>query len=214
MDQPAAFFLWVGVCALVSWRTAFQMPEGFGNAIFGLQLLGGGISSLLMAMGLPPAINPRITTMAKRSAWKLVAVAIVVFLAGNIGGYALDRGMGLPKRYADDAVSPLATWVSSEPALSSCLAKVWSKPTGCSLTFVVREPTDESAHAQSLDVSLETASCGNAALEACAREAFAKGTIQVSFVRRESFAYAGETRIDISTLLVGTGPPPPVERAP
>jgi hypothetical protein len=211
MQQPGAFLLWLGVCALVSWRTAFQMPDGFGNAIFGCQLLAGAISSLMMAIYLPPAIG-QMRTMPRRTAQKFVAIALVVFLAGNIGGYALDRGLGLPERYADDAVPPVAAWISQEPKLGKCLATVWAPASTCTLDFVVTP--DERLPAGSFSVFVVLSRCGNPALEGCTREGLTNGTITLPERRAASFAYAEYTRIRITTILVGRGPPPPVERGP
>ncbi len=250
MEQPGAFFFWMGACALVSWRTAFQMPDGFGNAIFGMQILAAAISGALMAAYLPSLINPRFEiitsvnqatghlrtkTIPRRTAARAVAIAVAVFLAGNIGGYALDRAMGLPDRYADDAVPALTTWVTHEPALARCLGTVWAPATPCTLVIAVSaddavaERTSASGSAP-LRASIEHARCGGAssastnvadaagspagALARCATESLRDGTIELPARRHASFAYAGETRLTVVTVLVGTGPPPPVERGP
>ena len=216
------FFAWMGVCALASWLTAFRMPDGYGNAIFLVQFFGAFVSAGYMAMGLPTAIDPttkvvvsgghgnpnRVTTWPRRKGVKLAIIGGVVFVVSNLGGYILDRALGIPSRHLQKAERAAEGWVrGTHPALEACLATTWSRePVACTLAYRVSATDDVAV------LELDQAMCPHAAIQACATRHLAHGTVSVDERQLATLSYASAGRIKILGRFRGTGAPPPNER--
>jgi hypothetical protein len=219
--QVLTFFAWLGVSALVSWLTAFQMPDGYGNAIFFVQFVGAFVSAGFMAMGLPTAIDPTTkvvvtnrlgnnieTTWPREKGVRYAIIGGVVFVVANVGGYVLDRALGLPDRYRSKVADSVRHWTRDpQPALDACLATVWTRELEtCKAQYRV---TTSGGHAHS---TLRRVTCPTTALSACVQRALATGTIDVDRRQLDSLDYAGAIDVDVELMLLGRGPPPPAER--
>lgn len=111
MHVAIAFVGWLGVIALVCWRTAWQMPDGYGNAIFQLQFWSGLISLLCVVGGVGFLTDRR--RSERRFGMRSIAVGVALFLGGTIGGYALDLHLGLPAHHATDVTSAAKTYLAT-----------------------------------------------------------------------------------------------------
>jgi hypothetical protein len=217
------FFVWIGVCALVSWLTAFQMPDGYGNAIFLLQIVGAVVSGALLAMGLPTAIDPKTkvvvsgsgggpnyyTTWPRRKGVKLSIIGGAVFVVTNVGGWYLDVAMGLPYRHAWKVQWRAESWArEARPELDACLATFWTRSfETCQLRYRVTR------HGTAARLELRKATCPSPPVAACLEQTLSGGTIYVEKRQLDSVEFAGAIEVDVSvTDLHGTGAALPAER--
>ncbi|HUQ07486.1 MAG TPA: hypothetical protein VM261_33565 [Kofleriaceae bacterium] len=215
------FFAWIGVCVLTSWLTAFQMPDGFGNAIFMAQILGAIPSAGFMAMGLPTAIDPsfeidpsgrrhgRPTRWPRRKGLNLVIAGGVIFLLTNVGGWFLDVAMGLPDRYRTPLAGQARWWAqAARPTLEPCLAKTWTaQAETCELRYRVM------ARGGAARMELRAASCPSPPIAACVRAHLDGGAFTLERRQLDSLEFAGAIDVAVSLDgLRGTGAPPPAER--
>jgi hypothetical protein len=217
------FFVWIGVCALVSWLTAFQMPDGYGNAIFLLQIVGAIVSAGCLTMGLPTAIDPTTkvvvsgpgggpnvyTTWPRRKGVKLSIIGGAVFVVTNVGGWYLDVAMGLPQRHAAKVQWRAEIWArEARPELEACLATFWTGPLEtCQLRY--RVTRDGSA----ARLALRKATCPSPPVAACLEQTLSGGTIYVEQRQLDSVEFAGAIELVVSVAgLRGTGAALPAER--
>jgi len=133
----------------------------------------------------------------------------VIFLATNVGGWVLDKAMGLPDRYVWKVESSARSWTRvARPALDACLATVWTREAE---TCALRYRVTTAGGAARLD--LEKATCPSAPVEMCVTRHLAGGEFTVERRSLDSLEFAGAIEIDLEmTDLRGTGPPPPAER--
>lgn len=221
--QVLTFFAWLAFCLGVSWLTAFQMPDGYGNAIFLFQFVGAFVSAGFLAMGLPTAIDPSTkivvtnrlgrnieTTWPREKGRRLAIIGGVVFLVTNVGGWALDRAMGLPDRYQEKIADRVVAWTRApRPELDACLATVWTRDIETCKVRYRASMSGGQARAE-----LRTATCPTAPLAACVQKHLASGVVDMDVRQRASLSYAGGIDVDVEVKLMGRGPPPPVERSP
>jgi hypothetical protein len=174
-------------------------------------------------MGLPTAINPSTkivvtnrngnnieTTWPREKGVRYAVIGGVVFLVTNLGGYALDRAMGLPDRYVEKVADRVRDWAqTSPPALDVCLATVWTPQVEtCTVRYRVAVSSGQ-AHAD-----LREARCPHAPLASCIQQHLASGIVNVDKQQLASIAYAGAIDVAVEVRLTGRGPPPPVEQSP
>lgn len=197
-----AFFGWLGVCALVSWRTAFQMPDGYGNAIFLLQIPGALASSWLLALALD-------TLRWRGQRVKLAIAGGVVFLVTNVGGWFLDVAMGLPDRYTLPIAIRTQSWArTARPSLEPCLARFWTAaPETCQVRYRV------SVRGGAARTALRSVACPSEKIAECVRAHLDGGAFTLDRRQLDSLEFAGAIESTVSLDgLRGTGPPPPAER--
>lgn len=217
------FFAWLGVCALVSWLTAFQMPEGYGNAIVVVQFFGAFVSGGFMAMGLPTALDPTTkvvvsgpgggpnvyTTWPRRKGVKLAITGGIVFVVTNVGGWFLDVAMGLPQRYRWPLEAQARGWAdAATPSLEPCLARTWTaRPETCQLRYRV------TVRGGAARMELRRASCPTPAITECVRAHLDGGTFTLDKPQLDSLEFAGALDVAVSLDgLRGTGAARPAER--
>jgi hypothetical protein len=216
------FFGWLAFCGVVSWLTAFQMPDGYGTALFALQIIGAIISSGCMAQGLPTAIDPSTkvvvtnrlgnnfeTTWPREKGMKIAIAGGVIFLVTNVGGWFLDTGMGLPERYMTKVHDKVVDWTREppRPELDACLTTVWTP--GVETCEVRYRVTTSGGRAR---VDLRKATCPHAPLATCIEKQLAGGEIDVDKRQLDTLAFTGPLDVAVKVSLTGTGPPPPAER--
>ena len=225
LKGPLIFFAWLGIQIGGGYAFDATMPHGFGNAIFGLQILGAIVAGGFFAMGLPTALDPSTlvvvsgrgrgspnvwTTWPRKKGLRLTSIGLAITFVVNVGGYIVDRAAGVPRRHRLTAQRAIDDWMRRPPPeLATCLAKLYAtERSTCQVTVNVR------VDGASLTIQTDEVTCpGSTPIATCVRGMAPAHLPFDDLEERASLAYAwGGTEVQLTAELRGLGGLPPAER--
>lgn len=206
---------WLGLSIFLAWVTTKDMPAGYGTAMFLTVFVAAFPSTHFIAHGLPSWIDPstkvvvrggpgrpnRLTTFARSKGRRWTLIGIAVLAVALLGGWLLERAMGLPERHVREAVMAAQIWQKQpDQAVARCLAGVpRAQAESCPLTYRV------SVRGARAVLELASNGCHHPGIRACVQQHLGRAELDMSARQLDSIDYAGGTTITVdSPQLAGT----------
>ena len=177
------------------------MPDGYGNAIFQLQIWAGTLSLLCVVGGVAFIVDEKRPN--RKFGIRSVAIGAAVFVGATIAGYALELHLGLSDGHAFEVRHAAKHFLEARPrvaAFDACMERVWSPSiVRCDLWFDI---TAIDGHDRAKLVLTHT-DCGHA--PPAAKKCLAGLAFEVSITagQHASLAYGGTQNFKVDEVVLG-----------